>query len=70
MPTELSDACRRHAKGDGSWWLYDAADIPVRRVCERCEATTRRRYAPAFAPGPYAMTGEEADIGRSWDGDY
>jgi len=32
----MQDLCRYHSKGDGSWWEYDARDIPLKRVCAKC----------------------------------
>jgi hypothetical protein len=68
----ISKACKAHTKHDGSWWIKDAAGIPLCRVCDRCEATKRATYDPAIFNGGsvYAVTGEEMDIGLMPGGDY
>lgn len=49
-----------HTKNDGSWWEYDAAGIPLTRVCEKCRVHKLARYNPAiFTDGGYAATGSE-----------
>ena len=32
----MKDECKRHTRGDGSWWETDARGIPLARVCELC----------------------------------
>ena len=31
-----------------SWWLHDAKNIPVSRVCDDCEEAVKDRYDPAI----------------------
>jgi hypothetical protein len=40
----MTDACRYHHKGDGSWWAYDGYGIELCRVCEKCEREKMRKY--------------------------
>lgn len=51
--------------------LRDAAGIFCTFVCDACEAEKRTHFNPAIFAGhsPYAVTGEEEDIGRDWEGD-
>lgn len=57
--------------GKPSQWLMDAANIPIKRVCEVCEAQVRKDYAPCLdTRSDYAITGDERDIGRYPGMDY
>lgn len=44
---ELRVHSATHTKAS-SWWIYDAKGIPLRRVCEACEAEVRASYNPAI----------------------
>jgi hypothetical protein len=37
--------------GKSSWWLNDAKNIPVSRVCEDCEEKVKARYRPEIFTG-------------------
>jgi len=50
--------------------LKDAAGIFCTFVCDKCEDEKRKRFNPAiFESGPYAVSGEEEDIGRRYGDD-
>ena len=48
----MIDACKRHTKGDGSWWEHDARGIPLARVCEKCRDEKLARYRPDVLTNP------------------
>jgi hypothetical protein len=54
--------------GHERYELTDAAGIFCTYVCEDCEEEKRSHYSPAIfdTAAPYAVTGEEEDIGRDW----
>ena len=48
---EVSESCRRHTRGDGSWWEHDARGIPLCRACDKCEKAKLSRYRPEILSG-------------------
>lgn len=37
--------------GQDSWWEYDAQNIPLCRVCDRCRVEKLSRYRPEILTG-------------------
>ena len=64
MP-KLSDSCKYHKKGDGSWWENDAQGIPLCRVCDTCRETKLKGYRPEILSG-YS----QADVDELIEEDY
>lgn len=58
--------------GKPRYELRDAAGIFCCFYCDKCEAQKRAQFNPAIfdSRSAYAVTGEEADIGRYQGEDY
>ena len=46
-----NDERHQHTKDDGSWWEYDAQNIPLCRVCEACRESKLSRFRPEILTG-------------------
>jgi len=47
----VDDGCKRHTKGDGSYWAKDAQNIPLARVCSKCRDEKLSHYRPEILTG-------------------
>lgn len=44
-----------------SHWAYDARNIPLKRVCEKCEKEALKEYRPDVLTNPNYWTDEPID---------
>lgn len=67
MPVRLCNC----GSGRERFPLVDAAGIFCAFICASCEKKTMAKYNPAIfvERAPYAVSGEEDDIGRGFPGD-
>lgn len=47
----IEDPCIDGHDGGYSWWEYDAQNIPLCRVCNRCATFRLSRYRPEILTG-------------------
>lgn len=49
--TEMLDTHKRTHTKQNSWWLHDAKNIPLCRVCSECLSAVRATYQPELFDG-------------------
>lgn len=53
--------CKMHTKYDGSWWEYDARNIPLARVCPKCIKAKLSKYRPEVLSDANYQCDEQID---------
>lgn len=61
----MKNECKKHNAQDGSWWVHDAQNIPLCRVCDECIDEKLSKYRPEILDG-YT----QSDVDEPIEGDF